>query len=279
MIKWDGHTHTKFCKHGNPAETELYLNRAVELGFARYSLTEHPPLPEEWIRNEALMAELAMKQDELPAYFEYARAMKERYAGIIDVAVGLEADYLDGAIDFSEAMLKPWFGVLEDLVVSVHYLPGAGGMRCIDFTPDDFREGLLEYYGSMDAVVNEYFNHVEKAVRWAAKLPGRVRLGHINLIDKFRTALPEMDQALIERRLRGIVPLLAESGVGLDVNTAGLRVATCGRPYAPQWLIRECLAAGIPCVFGSDSHKPEQVGAGWDWFEGAAGGPEAGKTE
>lgn len=272
MLKWDGHTHTRFCKHGNPAEEEQYIERALGLGFQRYSITEHPPLPARWVDNEKLMAELAMPMEELPDYLDYARSIKAKFAGRIDIAVGLEMDYLDGAEAFSDALLETHLGALEDVVVSVHFLPGAGGMRCIDFTPEDFAAGLLSHYGSMDAVAEEYYNHVEKALEWAARIPVRKRLGHINLIEKFRTALPAIDPSLIERRLKGILPKLASAGVGIDVNTAGLRVVTCGKPYVPEWFIGECMKLGIPCVYGSDSHKPEQVGLGWDWFESAVQG-------
>jgi histidinol-phosphatase (PHP family) len=278
MLKWDGHTHTKYCKHGSPAGQEMYLDRAVQLGFERYTISEHPPLPYLWVNNEKLMAELAMSKEELPAYLDYAHSMKLKYAGVLDVTVGLEMDYLDGGEAFSDALLEPVLHRLEDVVVSVHYLPGAGGMRCIDYTPADFAEGLLSHYGHMDAVVNEYYDHVEKALEWAARLPIRKRLGHINLIEKFRTELPEPDPALVERRLRGILPKLKESGAGIDVNVAGLRVATCGRAYVPEWFIRECVRLGIPCVYGSDSHKPEQVGFAWEWFKqaliDASGQPE-----
>lgn len=272
MLKWDGHTHTKFCKHSAPVEQEEYIKAAVAQGFQRYSITEHPPLPDGWIDNPALMAELAMPLTELPEYFAYVQSMKQKYAGIIDIAAGLEVDYLYQAEEFSESMLAPWLARLEDVVVSVHYLPGAGGMRCIDFTAEDFSEGLLVFYGDMDTVVNEYFDHVEKAIAWAASvfsLPGRVRLGHINLIEKFHTVLPPITPGLIDARLRAIVPQLAATGIGLDVNTAGLRITTCGKSYVPEWLIAECMAQGIVCVFGSDSHKPEHVGFGREWFEAA----------
>jgi histidinol-phosphatase (PHP family) len=278
LLKWDGHTHTKYCCHGSDAGQENYLDRAIELGFQRYTLSEHPPLPAAWVADARLMRELAMPEEELPHYFNYALRMKRKYEGRIEVTVGLELDYLHGANEFSERMVERWGGVLEDAVVSVHFLPGTGGMRCIDYTPDDFREGLLAYYGSMSQVVDEYYNHVEAAIEWAARLPVRCRLGHINLIEKFRLALPEMDDEQIERRLRAILPKLAAAGVGIDVNTAGLRVATCGRPYVPEWFLRECRERGILCVYGSDAHRPEHVGAGWEWYEEMmAGEPSRGE--
>ena len=268
-LKWDGHTHTKFCYHGHDAELTEYIERAMALGFGRYSVTEHPPLPEGWVPDERLMAELAMPLQELPAYFDYVLGMKKRCEGKIELAVGLEMDYLHGNTAFSDELIRPYLDVLEDIVVSVHFLPGEGGMYCVDFTADDLKRNLLSAYGSMDSLAETYFDHVEQSVAWAAKLPMRKRIGHPLLITKFRSELPPMDEALIRRRLERLADLLAQSGVGLDVNTAGLRVPTCGQAYAPEWFIRRCMEAGVEVVYGSDSHKPDHVGFGYDWFEAA----------
>ncbi|MNW08144.1 Histidinol-phosphatase [compost metagenome] len=83
--------------------------------------------------------------------------------------------------------------------------------------------------------------------------------------------LPPLEDGFIRGRLEKLLPLLAETGFGLDVNTAGLRVPTCGKPYVPEWFLKQCRGAGIPLVYGSDSHKPEHVGFGWEWFEQVMG--------
>lgn len=266
-MKWDGHTHTKYCYHGSSADEEQYIDRAIALGFKRYTISEHPPVPAGWIDDAPVMDSLAMAEEELPLYIAYAKQMKQKYEGRIEVTVGLELDYLQGRLDFTERLVETWQQDLEDVVYSVHYLPGIGGMRCIDYSPDDFKEHILAHYGTMEKVVDEYYDHVEAAITWAARLPMRKRLGHINLIEKFTTELPPIDQNQINGRLEAILPLLVESGVGIDVNTAGLRVATCGKPYVPEWFLAACMELGVECVYGSDSHKPEQVGFGWDWFE------------
>lgn len=270
-LKWDGHTHTKFCYHGNPAESGEYVDRAIALGFERYTLSEHPPLPDRYIDDPKLMAELAMPESELPEYMAYAAAVKAQYAGRIEVAVGLEMDYLPGMTDFSDRLLAPWLDQLEDIVVSVHYLPGKGGMRCIDFTPEDFEDAFMAHYGSIDRIVEAYFDAVEGAIDWAATLPRTIRrrIGHVNLIRKFRQALPPMNETLIRARLEALVPKLKAAGIGLDVNVAGFRKPTCGEAYVPEWLMARCLAEGVELVYGSDSHKPGEVGADWEWFERA----------
>lgn len=274
-VKWNGHTHTPFCRHGSAEPISAYLHEAVRLGFERYSITEHPPLPPGLVPDAPLMRELAMEMEELPAYLQAAREAKEQFADRIEVCVGLELDYLEAHRAFSEDILGRTAGMLEDLVVSVHFMPGRGGMRCLDYKPLDFRDNLLAYYGSMDIIVQEYFDRLEQAVRWAGTLPGRKRLGHLGLIGKFRTALPDTDADVLRTRTAALLPLLQEHNVGLDINTAGLRVPTCGQAYVPEWFIRESLAAGVPCIFGSDAHRPDDVGSGWAYYQQVLPIPEA----
>ncbi|WP_309119054.1 histidinol-phosphatase HisJ [Paenibacillus sp.] len=269
MIKWDGHTHSQFCKHGSASPLREYAARAVALGFERYTVTEHPPLPDGWIDDPALTLELAMNRSELPAYLAEASAVKREFDGRLDVAVGLEMDYLYESEPFTEDVLAEAADALEDVIVSVHYLPGRGGMRCIDYKPEDFQANLLSYYGTMEKVVDAYYDHIELAVASAAGWRWRKRLGHVNLIEKFRTALPPIDDAHVRARLERLLPRLVACGVGIDVNTAGFRKPTCGKAYVPEWFMAECAARGVELVFGSDAHRPDEVGSGWDWYADA----------
>lgn len=270
MIKWDGHTHTQFCKHGSANHLREYAERAAALGFERYTVSEHPPLPKQWVDDAALMRELAMDRSELKAYLDEVKAVKQEFAGRLEVTIGLEMDYLHEQESFTEGLLAEAAdhlgGELEDCLISVHFLPGRGGMRCVDFTADDFKEHLLSYYGSMEKVTDVYYDHVELAIAVAGKWPWRKRLGHIQLIEKFRAVLPPIDEEQVRERLMQVLPLLELHGVGIDVNTAGFRKAACGKAYVPEWFMRECLKRDIPLVYGSDAHRPEEVGSGWEWF-------------
>lgn len=267
MMKWDGHTHTQFCYHGNDAPLEKYVEQAIELGFTRYSVTEHPPIPAGWINNESLFQELAMPEEELEQYFTYVQQVKEKYADRIEVTIGLELDYLHGRTDYTDELISKWGHLLEDVVYSVHYLPGQDAMYCVDFTAEDFTHNLLQYYGSMETLIDIYFDHVELAIEHASGLNMRKRIGHLNLITKFAHKLPPISESLMRSRLEQLLPLLQESGVGVDINVAGFRVATCEQAYVPSWFIKQATELGIECVYGSDAHKPEQVGLFWDWYE------------
>lgn len=267
VLKWDGHTHTQFCPHGKPNDMTEYVERAIKLGFQRYSITEHSPLPAGWLADPELQKELAMDRSEVLAYFQAVKRCKEQYGEQIEVLAGMEFDYLHGQTNYTMELLDEWQHEIEDIVFSVHYLPGKGGMRCIDFTPQDFKEHLIAYYGTIENVVEQYYDHVEQAIHFASRLPGRRRLGHINLIEKFSKALPAIDPGQIDERLQRLLPKLISSGIGLDVNTAGTRLDTFGKAYVPEWFLKQSLAAGVECIFGSDAHHPDHVGHQWDGYQ------------
>ena len=268
MLKWDGHTHTQYCYHGNPAPVEQYIEKAIALGFQRYSITEHPPLPDKWVEDEQLFNELAMSLEELPLYFKEVERCKIKYQDQIEIVSGLELDYLYKHTQFTEQLIEKYASEITDIVYSVHYLPGKDGNNyCIDFTAPYFKEHILNYYGSMEKVVDQYFDHVELAIKHASQFKVRKRIGHLLLIKKFEKDVPAFNEHQIEKRLQMLIPLLKEHNVGVDVNIAGKRVPSFGHAYVPQTFIKQCVAEGIECVYGSDSHKPEQVGLYWDWFE------------
>lgn len=275
-VKWDGHTHTNYCRHGSHAPIVDYLKRAIELGFERYSITEHPPLPVDWMdfRIAGRKVELAMSFDELDHYFREAKAYKKQFEGTLDIRIGLELDYLPGQESFTNQLVEKYAEHMDEAILSVHFLPGVGGMRFLDNTPDDFEVGLLQHYGTMEEIVDAYFEDVQTAIRMAGAFPLPMRIGHIGLIEKFRRALPPINPDQMNEHFESLLPLLLQYGVGVDVNTAGLRKETCGIAYVPHWFIDQCKARGIACVFGSDAHSPSDVGADWDWFAQAMRSPE-----
>lgn len=271
-LLWNGHTHTEFCKHGDGAGAPLenYLEQAIASGFKKYSVTEHPPLPKGWLNDPVKMCQLAMPEDQLENYFLRVQKLKRYYHDRLTILSGLELDYLYGKESFTNNMIDSYSHWLDDAIVSVHFLPGRDGMYCIDWSPEDLQSNLLNYYGTMDNLVEHYYEHIEMAIQFAATLPfNHVRIGHMTLIDKFRRVLPEYDAEKCQVYLKRMLVLLKETGVGVDVNSAGLRVHTCGDFYIPEWFFHQCIQNGIEGVFGSDAHKPADVKSGWSWYKSA----------
>jgi histidinol-phosphatase (PHP family) len=59
------------------------------------------------------------------------------------------------------------------------------------------------------------------------------------------------------------VEAIAESGIAVEVSTAGLR-KPAGELYPSRALAEMCVDAGAPFSLSSDAHLPEHVGFGYD---------------
>ena len=165
----DGHTHSQFCPHGSREATEQFIERAIALGFETYSLTEHPPLPRDFIDPTADHS-CGMRQEDLEPYLLHAQKLKKRYAERIEIRVGLEVDYIPGYESDVRTMLNDYGSQMDDALLSVHFLEGKGGWRCVDLSPEDFQDGLIDVYGSVEAVHGAYWTFVKQAVEarsWA----------------------------------------------------------------------------------------------------------------
>ena len=69
------------------------MEQAIRLGFERYTLSEHSPLPSQFLDDPLLMKMLAMEEEQLSQYFEQAINVKQQYEGKIEIPVEPEMDY------------------------------------------------------------------------------------------------------------------------------------------------------------------------------------------
>ncbi|MFN3368178.1 MAG: histidinol-phosphatase HisJ family protein, partial [Thermus sp.] len=119
--------------------------------------------------------------------------------------------------------------------------------------PLDHPDHQEEYtWRDLKEIFQAYFQEVEKA----AKSGLFHAIGHLDLPKKFGHHLPE--EALVELA-EPALRAIAEEGLFLDVNTAGLR-NPAQEIYPAPALLRRARELGIGVVLGSDAHRPEQVG-------------------
>ncbi|SFJ69564.1 histidinol-phosphatase HisJ [Thermoflavimicrobium dichotomicum] len=267
-MKIDGHTHTHYCPHGSGEETAKYIEKAIELDFDVYVLTEHPPLPASF-RNqlpysEELISSLAMKEADLDSYIKEMHKLKQKYKDRIQIRVGLELDYLPEHLDWTRYLLKEYDGYLDETILSVHFLKGVNGWRCVDLTPEDYKEGLIEYYGDFHSVQKVYYQTLQEAI--CTFHPTRV--GHLTLCQKFQhyfangLYIPEETR----KQILSILSIIKQQGCSLDFNTAGLYKKYCLEPYPSSWIVQKACEWEIPLIFGSDAHAVDQVGRSYDIY-------------
>jgi histidinol-phosphatase (PHP family) len=175
------------------------------------------------------------------AAFQEARELSQD----VELRLGIEIDFVPGQ---EERMERDATALPYDYVIgSVHRVDG----REIDRATD---RSVYEEYETYDLYDAFYAN-----VREAA-LSGRFEvLGHPDLIKIFRE-FPDRD---ITPMLEETADAVAESGVVVDVNAAGLR-KPIGEVYPARDFLEMFHRRGVPIILSSDAHAPDQVAAGYD---------------
>ena len=267
-IRWDGHTHTELCRHGSGDLTVKMIEKSIEKGFSIYSITEHAPIPEGLMGDKTFELELGLGQDEVQTYFNLIKDLKRIYGKRIEIRAGLEVDYLPGHESYTKELLKEWNHELEEILFSIHFMPGKGGIRCIDFTPEDFQDGLIDYYGDPLSVHQAYWRIVKDMLALDLNFNKPIRIGHLALIYKFYDEFPlEATDDFSSVFFQDLVKSVKQKGYSLDYNMAGNTQKLWRQPYMLPSILKWCQEYGVELVYGSDAHKISAVGQYYSQFE------------
>jgi histidinol-phosphatase (PHP family) len=171
----------------------------------------------------------------------------EHYVGaIVDarrrglpVKLGLEVDYIPGREDELRDLLAPYRW--DYLLGSVHFIDGLA----VDGEPR-----LLDAVG-VEEGWRRYFERLEAAARSGLF----DSLAHPDLV-KFFGERADFDYA-------PVADAIAESGVAVEVSTAGLRKPVRELYPNPEFL-SACRERGVPATLASDAHSPDLVGRDFD---------------
>ncbi len=231
----DYHLHTALCKHAR-GTVRSYRSAALALGIPEICFTDHCPTPDGYDPEHRMSPE---------AFEGYRRSVLQlREEDGPEVLFGIEADYYEGCEDF----LSTWLPAqgFDFVLGSVHFIDGWGFDN-----PED-----RHVWDSVDisATWRAYFRLIERLA--ASRLYDAV--GHLDLPKKFGHRPPERELA---RMAAPAMNRIAEAGMGLELNASGLR-KPAGEIYPSRLLLSMAREREIPICFGSDAHRPEEVGAG-----------------
>lgn len=224
------------------ANAERYREAASEHGIAELGVSEHVyrfrQALDVW--QHPFWRENA--HDDIDAYCAFVR-------GETDLRLGVEADYVPGREDRMASLLdaREW----DYVIGSVHFV----GDQAVDHADWDVWATTFE---SPEKVWRRYFEMLAEAAR-----SGLFDiLAHPDLVKVWGAERP-WPEGDLRRFYELAIEAIAESGVAVEVSTAGLRKPVGERYPAPAFLAM-CLEAGCPIALSSDAHLPEHVGYEYD---------------
>lgn len=259
-MKIDGHIHSPYCPHGTKDTFYEYINRAIELGYDEITFTEHAPLPEGF-EDPVPDKDSGMKKDYLKEYLRDLEELKKEFQNKITIKSGLEIDYIEGYEAETKQFLDTCGPLLDDSLLSVHFLLKDGTYDCLDFSSGNF-EKMIGVYGSVDSIHQTYYTTVLRSVSADLGNYKPNRIGHITLADKFKKDFPP--EGSFQKKIDEILKEVAKRGMELDYNGAGFFKKGCGVSYPPPEVARQAMKMGIPLVYGSDAHQAKDLNQGRD---------------
>lgn len=222
--------------HFEPGNIDRYLETAKAVGVSDLGCAEHM-----YRFTEALTVWRH------PFWDEWAIDDIDQYVEVIKaspIKLGIEGDYVPGAEEALEAMLgsRPF----DYVVGSVHFLG--------DYSLDTEEYTIWDGSQDPDEVWRRYFETLAMAARSGLY----DILAHPDLVKVWGRAgrLPSVDpRSMYEPAIAAI----AESGIAVEVSTAGLRKGV-GEIYPAPAFMELCVEAGAVFALSSDAHEPAQIG-------------------
>lgn len=246
MFLADYHTHTVFSDDAKNTMEEMAVS-AVKHGLNEICFTDHV---EDCCKNDPIGFEIgdfsAVREAYEKSFFEARKKLGDK----INLKLGVEIS----AINHEPQLAQEIAGIdsLDFVIGSVHNLRGMDDFYFYDYKSQVECENLLEKY---------LIENIEVAELGYCDI-----IGHIGYACKYMYEKGfKADVMDYPEHLHKLFKTVVEKGLGIEVNTSGLRKSMkCRIPHFEVLkMYRQC--GGEIITVGSDAHNVEDIGA--DIFE------------
>jgi len=195
-----------------------------------------------------------LTEEDFGDYFTEGRRLQSKYAGHIDIGLGVECGYNS---EYSDLLIKRlgqrrW----DQIGISCHFMKIADRSKHLNMFSRRSENIQVALHIGPERILSSYFAALTEAVRL---LPGTM-LCHLDGALRY---LPEI--RLTEshyRQIDGLLQTIKRRGMALEINSSGLAIRQ--EQFPNSRIITMAKSYGIPLLLGSDAHRPEDVGRYFD---------------
>jgi histidinol-phosphatase (PHP family) len=225
-MDYNYHAHTTRCSHATGTE-ESYIQAAIAGGIRYMGFSDHMP----HVFPDGHQSGYRVPFEQGHEYVACIRALREKYAGQIELSIGFEMEYYP---DYFPQMLQNArdFGA-EYLILGHHFLrqeyPNGLGVTHPNDAPEDLEEFVSSVITAMKTGAFSYVAHPDS----------------FHFIG---------DDALYRKQMRRICVCSRELNLPLEINFLGIRR---GRHYPNERFWQIAGEEQSPVTFGFDVHEIE----------------------
>ena len=244
----DSHVHTRLCGHAS-GEMEEYVQAAIQKKLQKIIFLEHMEEGIHYVQGNTWLSE-----DDFDFYFSEGRRLQSKYQGEIDIGLGVECGYNPDYSDLLNKRLgrRRW----DQVGISCHFLKIEGLANHLNMFSRKRENILLAKKNGPVKILDQYFATLTEAVQC---LPGTM-LCHLDGALRFLPgiSLTENHYNLIDLLLQAV----SRKRMVIEINSSGFPIRQ--EQFPNRRIIAMAKAYSIPFTFGSDAHKPGDVGRFFD---------------
>lgn len=239
----DLHVHST-CSADGASDIAQYARQAEFTGLAEVGFCEHMDFDPRDQGYDFLD----------PARYDREIAAAQVTANGVHLRHGVEITYQTSLEDEIDTWLAghTW----DYVVISVHLLDYVDGWAIIS------EPSSMQAYFATHSQRQAYAPYFAELLRAARSGLGDV-LGHFDLVKRYGVRhYGSFEPTAFEEEIRAVLRTMVEGGIGLEINTSGLRQLP-GEPYPALTVLRWYRELGGEVLtIGSDAHHVDNLGAG-----------------
>ena len=221
------HTHTHRCNHAIGRE-EDYVKEALKVGLKILGWADHTP----YLFPGGYYSHFRMRPVQLPGYVQTIEGLREKYAGKIEMPIGLETEYYPK--HFPELMEFLRDHPIDYLILGQHFIGNEYDAPYSGLVTGD-KEVVRQYCRqSMEAINTGLFTY----------------FAHPDLIHY------DGDWKFYMECVRPMCAEAKKCGVPLEINLLGVRE---GRHYPNRFFWEMAAEEGCDVILGCDAHSPQAL--------------------
>jgi histidinol-phosphatase (PHP family) len=246
-ITADFHIHTPYCGHAH-GRTIDYIENAIQRGLKEVCFTDHLGRYYLSKSQKKRYTDWGMNEYRLNRYIKELLDIQKSYKDSIEIKIGLEIDYIEGAEDLLAPVLEYPF---DFLLGSIHCLPAIGWRHLATYSPKDSWPFYDEYFKTAKALISsgifDSFAHIDfiwRYIKW-----------------------PEKKTMKIAGLIKDSVKRAVSNDLAIEINSNGylwsqIYNVAGGDPF--EVLLESIKTFDAQITIGSDAHKPVFVGKIFD---------------
>ena len=246
-MKWTNyHSHTNFSD--GKGEPELYVKSAIDHKMYAYGYSCHSPVP--------FKSNWNMKFENLLAYINEIKRLKEKYKEQIKLFLGLEIDYIKNIVGINNFKHLN----LDYTIGGVHFLGFFDDGTAWDYDGGKikYEKGLKELFNNdIKSLVKYYYEQVNNMV--INEKPDII--AHFDLIKKYNKGNYFFDEN--EKWYKDILleslEIISKSNSIVEVNTRGILKEIDDEFYPSNFILDKCKEFNIKLCLSADTHNSKDV--------------------